>query len=127
MQSVTVTIGRNVPLTHNAEARRDGHADTINGQAVLNTEAWQDFTSLVKDSLVNFAEDVNSTEYWVETHDGLGEWEGVTEESRKVTLLYQASPFAFQHRPALIQDLLSARTGFYQDAVAVSFGDSTLV
>jgi len=131
MQTVTVTIGRNVPPRHSVAAVRDGHAPDrhIHGphNAVLTDQAWADFTALVVDALENYADVVEADSYWVEQHDGLGVWDGVEEQSRKLTLLFEAEEIPADARQELTIDLLRARSGYYQDAVAVSFGDSNLV
>jgi hypothetical protein len=130
--SVTVTIGRNVPQKHADAARRDGYA-TLNPDPSapdqLSAASWQDFTDLVKEALETYAETIEPTQWWTtEQHDGVGEWDGVREESRKITLLFETqNGLPESARNTLVIDLLSARTGFYQDAVALSFGESVLV
>jgi hypothetical protein len=131
MRTVTVTIGRNVPSRHADAAVRDGHATTGSFAAVLTDLAWADFTTLIVDALETYADVVEADSYWVEQHDGLGVWDGVEEQSRKVTLLLEPSEVLEARwqsaREDLVIDLLRARTGYYQDAVAVSFGESSLI
>ena len=132
MHTVTVTIGRNVPTPATFTQDLNDLTYTVVGPAlqetlVLTDSAWAGFTELVTDALTNYAQDSHATEYWVETHDGLGVWEGVPEQSRKLTLLFDVPPALQSPTTDLLITLTSARSGYYQDAVAVSFGDSTLV
>jgi len=127
MQSVTVTIGRNVPSQYVDLATRAGLVD--GPTAALSDQAWADFTELVVEALKDFESQVGGLEStWIETHDGIGSWDGVEEQSRKITLLYETDgmPIGIE-RTQLAIALASARSGYYQDAVAVSFGDSTLI
>ena len=131
MQSVTVTIGRNVPARHADAARRDGYSlINENDVAILNAGAWHDFTDLIVDALKNFESQVNGIDdTWTEIHNGVGEWEGVLEESRKVTIFFEASPLQLlpEHIANLKQELLSIRTGYYQDALAIAIAESELI
>ena len=126
MQSVTVTIGRNVPSQYVDLATRAGLVD--GPTSALSDQAWADFTELVVEALKNFESQVGGLEStWIETHDGIGSWDGVEEQSRKITLLFESESIPALERTALAIALASARSGYYQDAVAVSFGDSSLI
>ena len=131
MQTVTVTIGRNVPTRHQDAARLAGLIPLYTGKRAyaLNDDAWQAFTDQVIDQLKFWESQVDGLEStWVETHDGVGVWDGVTEESRKITLLYNAqAEDTAEDRRDLEQVLRSIRDAYYQDAVSVVWGDSTLI
>jgi len=132
MQSITVTIGRNVPARHADAAIKDGLAVKGIGadRTVLTDRAWADFTDRVLDALKNFESQVNGIDdTWTEIHNGVGEWEGVLEESRKVTIFFQNPEQANLDYPVakLKRELLSIRTGYYQDAVAIVIGESNLI
>ena len=132
MQSVTVTIGRNVPTP--ATFTQDLNDTTFTNVGpdlqetlVLTDKSWEGFTYLVTEALEHTAILSGATESWVETHDGLGEWDGVQEQSRKLTLIYNGALPQGQALTQLEVALVLARTAYYQDAVALSFGESTLV
>jgi hypothetical protein len=136
MQSVTVTIGRNVPTPRHFTQDLNDLTYTVVGPAlqetlVLTDSSWAGFAELVTDALTNYAQDIEADSYWVETHDGLGVWDGVQEQSRKLTLLFEPSEILEARAQSAKLDLLitltASRSGYYQDAVGVSFGDSTLV
>ena len=128
MQSITVTIGRNVPEQAAADARRDGQAH-YNEQdvTILNAESWAGFTELIVEALEALPTRLGATESWIETHDGIGEWDGVQEQSRRVTLLHNGGELAGRDLTTLEVTLVLARSGYYQDAVALTFGGATLV
>lgn len=131
MQSITVTIGRNVPARHADSAVKDGLAVKGIGadRIVLTDESWANFTDRVLDALKSFESRVGGLEStWTEIHNGVGAWEGVLEESRKITLFYETDGMPVGIETAdLKQQLLSIRTGYYQDAVAVVIGESNLI
>jgi aspartate kinase len=73
MQAVGVTIGRN---------RRP--ESTVEPHAPLDDTAWAGFVGSVRDTLDHHLARPGS---WIEVHYGAGEWDGVREESAKVTIL----------------------------------------
>ena len=124
MKTVTVTIGRNVPAKRQAAALLDGVTD---GTA-LTDAAWSGFTSQITEALEQYAVSSESPSWWIETHDGLGEWDGVPEESRKITLLLdQAAEPSPLNRASLELSLIWATAAYHNDAVALSYGDSKLL
>jgi len=132
MQSVSVTIGRNVPTPRTFTQDLNDTTFTVIGPElqetlVLTDEHWHGFTELVKEALEMVPTLVGATESWIETHDGLGEWDGVQEQSRKLTLIHNGAPLQGQDLTQLEVCLVLAKSAYYQDAVALSFGESTLV
>lgn len=132
--AVTVTIGRNVPQSQVDAALREGLVVQVPGSVdgwshyQLTPQAWQAYTEQVEEALETYVDEIETTSWWTETHDGVGEWDGVFEESRKITLLFGTpNGLPLSAREELVLELLSTRTGFYQDAVALSFGESVLV
>lgn len=129
--AVTVTIGRNIPSRHRDAAREDGIAEASRldlRHLQLNDQAWEDYTKHIEEALETYVDEIETTSWWFETHDGIGEWDGVSEESRKVTLLFETPNGLPQSaRENLVLDLLRARTAYYNDAAALAFGESVLV
>ena len=81
MFSYTATIGRNVPVTDPTLPQRDD----VTGeriQAPMTLTRWEQFVEDVKaDMLHAIPSDI------CELHRGKGVWDGVEEESAKITLL----------------------------------------
>lgn len=105
MHTYTVTIGRNVGTTPMPE--RD----------------WAAFQRQVEYAL---SESLGWGEPYPERHTGVGVWDGVTEESFKVTAFtnYPADPYSV----SLLRDRLAVLAGDYnQDAIALTLGESELV
>lgn len=106
--TVTLTLGRN---------RRPGSPVAPN--VPLGPLVWDEFQAEAIDLLREYA---GTDDSWVEVHTGFGEWDGVREESAKVTLLDGTT--------ARIGDLLTAvqalSARYDQDAIAVSHGLSVL-
>ena len=116
MKTVTVTIGRNVKATP------------------LSTDEWATFVNRAKDSLVAFESQINGLDStWTETHFGTGTWDGVPEDSAKVTLFYETATGTFtsgeeqEAEDELRQTLAALATRFGQDAIALNFGHSVLI
>lgn len=105
-RTVTVTIGRNV-------------ADGRGGQGPMPKDRWQDFRTIVRQSLAN-----NLAPDFSASYDGTGEWGGVSEES--TTFVF--SGVTSTTPAADVRTWLSylARE-FGQDAIALTVGDTTLV
>ena len=114
MYSYTATIGRNVPSNHGSP---------------MSDLDWSTFEDDVTEALLSgFPCHRHLT---VEVHRGIGTWDGVTEESVKVTVLSPAqlpdvveSCYDVLH----IRSELRERAAFYgQDAIALTIGTSELI
>ena len=101
MYSITVTIGRNVSDVPMPEQR------------------WEEFEQDVQELLSR------ATGASIETHRGVGSWEGVVEESTKVTLL---ADNPLNVNIGYIRVNLADLVRLYdQDAIALTIGESELV
>lgn len=111
INTVTVTIGRNIKGTPMPAAR------------------WEAFEHAVRLDLQQYAETIDADSYWTEHHAGVAPWQGVLEDSIKVTLLWSGSTLAElpAHRADLRADLAQSAAVFEQDAIALAFGTSELV
>lgn len=103
MHVITVTIGRNV------------------GDTPMSLTLWEQFIEDVKaDMLHAVPSDL------AEIHRGVGVWDGVEEESAKLTLLRHAKPS--DDMLAELRAYLSENARHYgQDAIALTLGKSELV
>lgn len=103
MHVITVTIGRNV------------------GTTPMSLTLWGQFQEDVKaDMLHAIPADL------AEVHRGVGVWDGVEEESVKLTLLCHTAPT--RDMLAELRALMSENARHYgQDAVALTIGESELV
>lgn len=104
MHSLTVTIGRNYT--------NDGETFT------LDDESWLNFQGEVRHLLGGYTGTL-------EQHMGVGYWQGVPEESAKITLLVENS---LNVNTGYIRVNLErlART-YDQDAIALTIGESELI
>lgn len=107
---VTVTIGRNVPATPPEWIAQP-----------MDNLSWQEFQNAVASAL--WTTSSTNGEAWEERHYGTAVWDGVTEESAKITLLNAS----FTHVVALRQRLETIRGMYTQDAIALSVGTSDLI
>lgn len=102
MQSVMVTIGRNV------------------GNVPMSDETWDSFQNDVSAALyANVAND----DSWLETSTGWGEWDGVRETNARLALLAADT----SHVDTLRATLATLAAKYGQDAVALAIGESELV
>lgn len=104
MQCITITIGRNV------------------GDVPMTTNRWQSFRSNADYAL----RELVGFDQPYELHEGVGEWNGVREDSHKVTVLLKEPIDAF------LQDKLRARLAmladsYRQDAIALTISESELI
>jgi hypothetical protein len=115
---VTVTVGRNV------------------GSVPMSDSRWLAFIEQTEGVLEAFADTHGvAGDFWLERHIGRGVWDGVAEDSCKVTLNTTDKLLAglcdFTHGglvcDCLIDELAWLSAGFKQDAVAVAVGRSSLV
>ena len=102
MHSITITIGRNI------------------GTAPMPSDKWARFAEdVTADLLAAVPSDI------VETHYGTGEWDGIPEDSCKITVLRHSEPTA-----AMLDNLrryMSENARVYgQDAIAITIGKSEL-
>ena len=106
--AVHITFGRNV----NTEPMSD--------------EKWADFIETVRKDLTLTLTILGAERFDVETHTGIGTYDGITEESAKVSAYFEGElPEDFQK--ALKVCLRSTALRFKQDAIALSIGQSELV
>lgn len=103
MHSITVTIGRNMD------------------NAPMRIGLWERFVAdVTADLLTAVPSDI------VETHHGMGEWDGIAEESCKVTVLRHSEPTG-EMLDALRASMSDNARVFGQDAIAITIGRSELV
>lgn len=123
MYSYAVTIGRNVPAT-NPNPMFAGKPMTLT--------TWETFKDDVAEALRVAIEKTRETDgymwpegtdFWVEAHHGKGIWQGVEEESTKVTVL---SDEPITHLHWLRQELTELAREYGQDAIALTIGESEL-
>ena len=110
MNVITITIGRN---------RRPG--SEIAPFTPLSAGDWLRFRVEILEAL----EPLTGPKAWTETHYGEAEWEGVKEESAKVTVLGAWTDAA--GLATLRNRLRNLAAQYDQDAIAVSVGTSDLV
>lgn len=120
MYSITATIGRNITAAHPVRAHQP-----------LTLTEWEDFTNDVEDALTGPVRSARPLLLIVERHYGKGEWNGVEEESRKVTILAE---FDDAGSADMVEELRTIRTGlallanqYGQDAIALTIGQSELI
>lgn len=102
MHAVTVSFGRNI------------------GADPMPAADWRRFRTKVRRALVDACPDAV-----LETHHGVGVWDGVREQSCKVTALAgDLAPTALGRLHSALGELAAA---FRQDAIAVTVGRSELV
>jgi hypothetical protein len=110
MHVLTFTIGRNI------------------GMSPMSEVLWATFTDRVHETLVRFVADYDAT---VEEHYGKGMWQGIEEESYKVTALIDPDLLHNPHRAPWLRDLTASVAaiayGYGQDAVAFTIGRSELI
>lgn len=111
MQAVTVTIGRN---------RRP--ESTVEPNTALPETSWAGFVGAVRDALDHYLAVPGS---WIEVHYGVGEWDGVREESAKVTIT--GDHLTLERLPWVRNRLGRVAVFFDQDAIALHVGQSDLV
>jgi len=106
MFSYTITIGRNQSSTNEP----------------MSTEDWNKFQNHLKEYLETFM----LTADRLEIHEGIGEWNGISEESVKFTLLTNIALLDWA-----IDDIkyeLGTLAAVYdQEAIALTIGESILV
>ena len=105
MFSYTATIGRNV------------------GTEPMTITSWEQFIEDVRADMLRFAVESAIHVESVEIHRSKGTWEGVEEESAKITILTPAQ----SDNPDILRHYLSENARQYgQDAIALTIGVSEL-
>lgn len=119
MFTYTATIGRNrTRVTHNLDG-----TETLT-HTPMSDHDWTHFKHAVKYAL---NESIGWGEPYPETHDGIGTWDGVTEESHKVTA-FTATVMADDYSLKLLRDRLRQLAFDYgQQAIALHIGECELV
>lgn len=117
MHVYTATIGRNYSSTHPLEGLRD---------EPMTISAWEAFIEDVTADMRNSAEPNNIEA--VEIHRGKGVWQGIEEESAKITLLLKSAlPEDGERSLNVLRGYLSENARHYgQDAIALTVGVSEL-
>ena len=119
MYSYTATIGRNYSNSLAVPPSMRGQAMTITHWATFVEDVKADMASTYADLYLDGAERT------FEVHYGKGVWEGVEEESAKITLLAE---FELDERGlSTLRNYLSENARQYgQDAIALTIGTSEL-
>ncbi len=111
MDIITVTVGRNVRPSHPTLANKP-----------LSDNDWRAYVSEVSHLLRRYAANRTS---WIEVHYGIGTWDGVAEESAKITI--HDARTGGSAVPTLTRALRYLAGCHDQDALAVSVGRSELI
>jgi hypothetical protein len=118
MYVYTATIGRNVPRTLIVDGE-----DRNLSPVPMTVTMWEQFIEDVKADM-SMALHLDTEPIAVEIHRGKGAWEGVEEESAKITLLAESSR---HFGLADLRSLLSENARQYgQDAITLTIGQSEL-
>ena len=120
--SITVTIGRNAPVT---DPTRPQYDDVTGARITepMSDQRWREFDMDAQGTLANnvFERQIIA----IERHLGRGSWEGIEEESVKITYLLKSA--LTDEAIATLSRELSELARFYdQDAIALTIGTSTL-
>lgn len=111
MKTVTVSIGRNYGKIA---------PDDLMGKPMSDKE-WTQFQRGVE---LFISDNMIGTGFMIETHKGVGVWDGVPEDSAKITALLYNAEIGIGR---LKNDLDFLRQTHYQDAIALTVGDSELI
>ena len=107
LHSYTATIGRNI------------------GTMPMTLTMWEQFKGDVQTDMVNTAVHAAVHVESVETHYGKGMWQGIEEESAKITILTSAR--MDDGALNILRGYLSENARHYgQDAIALTIGESEL-
>lgn len=106
MYVYAVTIGRNVKAWG----------------APMHDGMWETFQDTISELMAAYAQEDD----FLEIHHGTGEWEGVPEDSTKVTLL-RNEPLEEHDLDAIRYRLRLEATLFGQEAIALTIGQSELI
>ena len=126
MYSYTATIGRN--LTSFVYDERDTHQDgePTRVQVPMSEQNWADFVDTIEAHFAGLILDWQDADAVVETHRGTGIWDGVEEESAKITLLSSGTmnPTELGQTRVLLNKLANK---YNQEAIAFTIGESELI
>ena len=120
--SITVTIGRNAPVTDPALPQYDD----VTGERItapMSDQRWGEFGRDAQGTLANSVHERQIVA--IERHLGRGSWEGVEEDSLKITYLLK-SALTDEAVATLSRDLSELARLYDQDAIALTIGTSTL-
>lgn len=128
MQSVTITIGRNIG---GGKAPKVGHLELVvrkgDHVARLDDEAWNTFVLDVEQAVTSHAlrdhEGESVDPEWVVDNEGEGVWTGVAEQNRVLQWIHPEG----WSEAGLVQVLADLADTYAQDSIAVVFGPSRLV
>ena len=117
MYSYTATIGRNVPASN---------PNPMFAGKPMPLTTWETFIEDVSADMHTVSNNYQAGVATMEIHRGVGIWDGVEEESAKITLLLdEALP---EDRLSQMRRYLSELARQYgQDAIALTIGESELV
>ena len=123
MYSYTATIGRNFSNTH-SNPDVQGEPMTLRAWESLVEYVTEEFRVTIEKTRKTdgYAWDEN-TEFRIETHYGKGTWDGVEEESVKISVL---SDQPLTHLSYLRGALTDLAEEYGQDAIALTIGTSEL-
>lgn len=120
--SITVTIGRNAPVT---DPTRPQYDDVTGARITepMSDQRWREFDMDAQGTLANnvFERQIIA----IERHLGRGSWEGVEEDSLKITYLLK-SALTDEAVATLSRELSELARLYDQDAIALTIGTSTL-
>lgn len=123
MYSITVTIGRNAPVT---DPTRPQYDDVTGARITepMSDQRWREFKSDAIHTLDNSALR-GEQDATIETSEGVGIWHGEAEANFKVTSLTNHA-FTDEAIAALSRELSELARFYDQDAIALTIGTSTL-
>ena len=123
MYSYTATIGRNFSNTH-SNFDVQGEPMILSAWSGFAEDVTKEFHVTIEKTRKTdgYAWDEN-TEFRIETHYGKGTWDGVEEESAKISVL---SDQPLTHLSYLRQALANLAEEYGQDAIALTIGTSEL-
>ena len=120
--SITVTIGRNAPVTDPTRPQYDD----VTGARITEPMPEQRWRAFEQDVQGTIEQNVFSRQVAaIERHLGRGSWEGIEEDSLKITYLLK-SALTDEAVAALSRDLSELARVYDQDAIALTIGPSTL-
>lgn len=116
MQTLTITIGRNIGLAY------DNNLLGLRAGEQMPKRYWDEFRDDVDTAVLSRTQKPMHRE----VHGGVGYWEGSPEESLKLTYVYQ-NEHDYDLVHTLRDRLRDIARNFWQDAIALSIGETILV
>lgn len=117
MYSYTATIGRNVPATN---------PNPMHAGKPMTLTTWEQFVEDVKADMLTVSNNYQAGVATMEIHRGKGIWDGVEEESAKITLLLDEA-LPKDHVNQMRRYLSELARQYGQDAIALTIGESELI